>query len=359
MQTRVIDQAWPDLELESVPECPACSASKATPEQEDVKDWAFHCAPGSWTYWRCKGCRSLFLNPRPTVQSIGKAYGTYYTHETAASRTGLISSLIEKLRHECEFHWLGIDATPRLHLRSGALLGAFRPFFKQKFPLNALKGSSPGRLLDIGCGNGDLMVSAMAMGHRAEGIEIDPAAVEAATARGLRVRQGSFDLLREHPSEFDTIICSHVIEHVHQPRELLQLILGAVKPDGQVFIAWPNPDSLALRFFGIHWRGLEAPRHLCLMSRAAISDLLRNVAATDVRFHASGIHTFGESWTIRHQNSNVVIKLLNKLIYFFTSLTGPTASQDFITVSFLRPQDTSPTSMREEGSMGISDEVLL
>lgn len=337
MQIDNLDQAWPSEDLEEVLECPVCASNSGTLELEGVKDWSFRCAPGSWSYWRCQACRSLYLNPRPTLASIGRAYGSYYTHEAPAPRTGLIQRALEKLRNECAFHWLGIDVSPRIHLRSTVLLSLLRPFLKHPFPLDELNKLPPGSLLDVGCGNGELMLMATAMGQQVKGIEIDPAAVKAATARGLQVRQGSFEVLREYPSQFDYVICSHVIEHIHHPRELLELLIGAVKPGGHIFLAWPNPDSLVLKLFGIHWRGLETPRHLALISRTAISDMLSALSITHIEFRPSADHTFGESWKIRYRHLGFTIKVLNKLILSLTSMRGPTPSQDFITLHIHRP----------------------
>ncbi|MFA9200341.1 MAG: methionine biosynthesis protein MetW, partial [Cypionkella sp.] len=54
------------------------------------------------------------------------------------------------------------------------------------------------RVLDIGCGSGELMAALAARGCDARGMEIDPALVERCVARGLSVVQGdaTFDQRR-------------------------------------------------------------------------------------------------------------------------------------------------------------------
>ena len=79
--TALCDEPWPNADLEIVRHCPACGARERSILFEDLCDTTFFIAPGRWTMWRCERCRSGYLDPRPTPQSIGRAYGRYYTHE--------------------------------------------------------------------------------------------------------------------------------------------------------------------------------------------------------------------------------------------------------------------------------------
>jgi 2-polyprenyl-3-methyl-5-hydroxy-6-metoxy-1,4-benzoquinol methylase len=337
MNTPIIDQSWPSQDLENVLACPICESKEGKKLFTEVKDWAFNCAPGDWTYWTCLNCQSLYLNPRPTSSSIGRAYGSYYTHSNEVVRESSFDLFRQKLRNECLYHWLGIDTNPRLYFKSKLLFYIFRPFIFRKYPLDELNKYPRGSLLDVGCGNGELMDAARSMGFSVAGLEIDPVAVGAAVDRGLSVRQGSYDLLSEYENNFDYIICSHVLEHVHDPRQLLQLLIKAIKPGGRVFITWPNPKSVALKLFGKHWRGLEAPRHLCLLSENSFFDYLQKNSISNIRTLVSGVHTIGESWKIRHQKIGMCMKLINKFVYLITSLVPSTTRQDFVTVSFQKP----------------------
>ena len=73
-------ETWPAEHLEKVPCCPVCGGSKRELMHSDLIDNVFHVAPGKWQLWRCLNCKSAFLDPRPTAQSIGLAYVDYYTH---------------------------------------------------------------------------------------------------------------------------------------------------------------------------------------------------------------------------------------------------------------------------------------
>ena len=362
---RLIDQPWPAADLEAVHACPACGSLLKTKAFAEVKDWAFQAAPGSWDFWRCGNCQSLYLDPRPTAKSIGRAYQHYYTHANlvtpaveaaqnafAASKAFPPATFTNRLRQECFYHWLGMESNTRLHWPSRwarLALGALKPFVARQFPLDQLASQPRGRLLDVGCGNGALMAAAQAMGFRVAGIEIDALAVQAARIRNLDVRQGSFEnlkVMQEFAGEtelftgFDYVICSHVLEHVHTPHALLAWLIQAVKPGGQIFLVWPNPRSLTLRIFGRYWRGLEAPRHLCLMSfEAAVAALaMQNIGHCE-RLN-QGIQTVGESLRLRRVGKRRSLWsdfFLDKLARSLSPVLGRWFHQDFVALRFKKP----------------------
>src|SRR2546421_13078960 len=77
---------WPPEGLEAVERCPVCGSADRAVLTAGLPDRVFRCAPGVWTYYRCRQCRSAFLDPRPTQASLGLAYTTYYTHEETVEK---------------------------------------------------------------------------------------------------------------------------------------------------------------------------------------------------------------------------------------------------------------------------------
>jgi len=273
--TLIIDQPWPDKELEYVDACPYCGSKEQTLAHKDVQDWSFYCAPGKWTYWDCSVCDALYLSPRPTEESIGKAYTSYYTHNLNAN--SFIQKIKTRIRNECYSNWLNINVTPRLHLRKSIdfLLYPLRNVLYLPFELAALADLPKGNLLDVGCGSGNVLRLVKQLGWNVTGLEIDPNAVKAAREQGLNVIEGDYRKLEQFEGEFDCVICSHVLEHVHQPLALLTLLFKTLKPQGTLLLSLPNAHSHMRKQFGDNWRGLEAPRHLCIPTLQKIIDILQ------------------------------------------------------------------------------------
>ncbi len=96
------------------------------------------------------------------------------------------------------------------------------------------------RILDIGCGDGALMAALRDQKHAdARGLEIDPANVAAAVARGLSVVQGDADTdLADYPNgSFDYAILSQTLQTTHRPDLVLDHLLRIGR---QAFVSFPN-----------------------------------------------------------------------------------------------------------------------
>ena len=269
-------EPWPAADLEDVGACPFCAGVQRSLSLEGVQDWAFGCAPGRWNYWDCHDCRALYMHPRPTPTSIGRAYARYYTHAGLTS-TGAVGRLKQRLRNEYWSHSWHTSIAPRIGLPhwAGWTLGWLKTRIAEPFGLRQWAQLPKGLLIDVGCGNGDKLKLAGQMGWRTLGIEMDAAAAQAAQAQGLDVRQGGYELLAHYPGQADCIVCSHVLEHVHQPLQLLQLLLRALAPQGVLLLSAPNAASHLRQVYGESWRGLEAPRHLAIPDAAWLVQWLR------------------------------------------------------------------------------------
>jgi SAM-dependent methyltransferase len=100
-------------------------------------------------------------------------------------------------------------------------------------------------------------------GWQVAGIDISPTAVQRIT-RELRLPAlvGTLPHPDLRPRSFDVITMWHSLEHVHEPLGVLREAYRLLTPAGRLIIAVPNIDSLAFRWFGSAWYGLDLPRHL-------------------------------------------------------------------------------------------------
>ena len=179
-------EPWPTDGLEAVAHCPYCGGAERTLAHKGVEDWAFGCAPGQWNYWSCGRCQSLYLHPRPTAATIGRAYARYYTH-AGADGAGRLSGWKQRLRNEWWSHTLNTSIKPRLGLPRalGWTLAWLKPHIAEPFGLRQWAQAPKGLLIDVGCGNGEKLKLAAQLGWQTLGIEMDASAVHAAQAQGL------------------------------------------------------------------------------------------------------------------------------------------------------------------------------
>jgi 2-polyprenyl-3-methyl-5-hydroxy-6-metoxy-1,4-benzoquinol methylase len=175
----------------------------------------------------------------------------------------------------------------------------------EPFELAELHRLPRGRLIDVGCGNGLLLRLAQQLGWRATGLEIDPAAVKVAQSRGLDVLEGSYERLEEFHGSLDAIICSHVLEHVHDPQDMLLRLAGALKSGGTLLLSLPNATSLLREKFGNDWRGLEAPRHLTIPSMRQLQAHLQQLGFTARQREFTLPWTAAESSRIRRRDTRL------------------------------------------------------
>jgi|TARA_R100001244_G_scaffold6593_14_gene8014 methionine biosynthesis protein MetW len=100
---------------------------------------------------------------------------------------------------------------------------------------------APGsRVLDIGCGDGALMAALRDEKQcDARGLEIDPANVASAVAKGLSVVQGDADTdLAAYPDgSFDYAVLSQTLQTTRRPDVMLEQLLRVGK---QAFVSFPN-----------------------------------------------------------------------------------------------------------------------
>jgi 2-polyprenyl-3-methyl-5-hydroxy-6-metoxy-1,4-benzoquinol methylase len=105
------------------------------------------------------------------------------------------------------------------------------------------------RLLDVGCGFGLTVYEANKRGFRADGIDISTRFLKLAREKlGLTLRQGRVEDLHFSDNTYDGVIFWDVLEHVHNPLEILAEIHRIVRPGGYLFGQVPNWRGLSNRY---------------------------------------------------------------------------------------------------------------
>ncbi|ARF55561.1 class I SAM-dependent methyltransferase [Streptomyces gilvosporeus] len=126
-------------------------------------------------------------------------------------------------------------------LPDGERADAERPAPSRPRHRRQLRRIGPGRVLEIGCGDGDTLADCA---PGSVGIDHDPVSVERCRERGLTAYTAD-DFLAgpdARPGGFDALLCAHVLEHLddEQVEGLLRAYLPYVRPGGGVVLITPQ-----------------------------------------------------------------------------------------------------------------------
>lgn len=196
---------------------------------------------------KCKNCGLVFVNPQPSLTEMREDFAEMY-----------YASLVEKQRKDRER-----VASYRL-----------RKIMKYK------KGE---KLLDIGCGFGELLKLAKEKGWDVYGLDISKYLknyIDKEIANSIYYGEL---LENKYKSDyFDVIVLGHVLEHMRNPLIVLREINRILKPNGLLFIAVPNVENYIYGIFYWLLRGKfvplfivnGVPTHLYHFSNATLKNML-------------------------------------------------------------------------------------
>ena len=123
-----------------------------------------------------------------------------------------------------------------------------------------------GSVVDVGCFDGGFSAR-LGDGIKRYGVEIHAEAAKRATAeRNVTIVGADYADLLETPDQYDCIACFDLIEHVHDPQELLTRLASRVKPGGSLIVGTGNADAPAWRFMGGRYWYCWFPEHIAFIS---------------------------------------------------------------------------------------------
>jgi SAM-dependent methyltransferase len=223
----------------AVKRCPACDAPGSRTIHR-LTDPSGRIA-GVFELRRCAGCEVVYVSPRPSDEALTALYDEDFYFSTGWSYDALAEWFLEAIQAQ----------------RRGRVERHVRP---------------PGRLLDIGCGDGRFVHHMARHGWDAIGLDFSPSALAYARRKsnGARFAQGTLDDFACAPGRLDLVTLWQVLEHIGEPRPLLRRCHALLRSGGVFVAAVPNIEGLSARLAGERWWGLDVPRHLVLYSPATL-----------------------------------------------------------------------------------------
>jgi 2-polyprenyl-3-methyl-5-hydroxy-6-metoxy-1,4-benzoquinol methylase len=225
--------------------CPVCDSAETQPwypaqiQDAEQVSFSYTFSPGhnrTFQVLRCRVCTHAYCFPIPA--DIARHYRDVMDEEY--------------IRHE----------TSRI-LSAGAVLEASK------------KHQPGGRLLDVGCATGDLLVAATRLGFEAEGLELSDWSSTIARKRGFTVHQERLgDLAQRSSATYDLITLMGVIEHFSEPREEMAHLSRLLKPGGLLAIWTGDVDSSLSRILGRRWWYWQG-QHIQYFTRRSLTRLSR------------------------------------------------------------------------------------
>jgi ubiquinone/menaquinone biosynthesis C-methylase UbiE len=161
--------------------------------------------------------------------------------------------------------------------------------------LSELGKQKSGKVLDVGCGTGDITLEIKKLGHEVGGVDFSEVATTKAREKGIDARTSDVDKhgLDFASESFDYVWMTDVVEHVFDPINLLSETNRVLKPGGQVYLTVPNDFPLARRLFiflrgesvqsGIY-RHLGICKHHTMFSQDLIDYMLKRAGLEEIFF---------------------------------------------------------------------------
>lgn len=203
-----------------------------------------HKFPGIFSVYRCVGCGLERTTPRPTAETIGlyypSEYAPYKEKPVVRSNNGMKQRIAKLL----------------------SLHGKELPHI------------SPKRMLEFGCSSGSYMEYARSLGWEVEGIEFSENAAALARDKGFKVQSGAIERAKPPERLYDLIVGWMVLEHLHQPSEVLSKLKDWITADGYLVISVPDRNGLSRHIFGEASYDLQLPTHLFHFDKKSLEKTL-------------------------------------------------------------------------------------
>jgi SAM-dependent methyltransferase len=218
--------------------CPACGSRDLGRQFEKC----------GFNYVQCRGCETLFVNPRPAYQDLMKIYV-----DSPSTR-----------------FWVEEFFLPMAAVRREKIFKPRAEFIAGRFP-----ELRTGRMADIGAGFGLFLEEMRLQWPASDLVAIEPSLEMAAICRkkGMAVLETALEDV--DPAErFDLMTAFELFEHLHDPVPFVEKVYDLLNPGGYFFLTTLNGLGFDIQILWDRAKSVFPPQHLNFFNPHSIGTIL-------------------------------------------------------------------------------------
>lgn len=239
--------------------CPACGGQKHAPEFNKI----------GFCYVSCERCHTLFVNPRPTATMLKEFY-----LDSPSSR-----------------YWIEGFFLPVVDARRKRIFQPRADYVTERFST-----LSVGTVGDIGAGFGLFLEELRKRWPNARMVAIEPSSEMAAIcgSKALDVVQATVEDLDDCEDRFDLLTAFELLEHLYEPRALLEQAFRLLRSGGCFLATTLNGEGFDIQVLWEHSKSVFPPHHLNFLNPRSLAELCRSAG-----FEVEEVSTPGQlDWDI-------------------------------------------------------------
>jgi SAM-dependent methyltransferase len=197
----------------------------------------------SYILYHCKECNSKFFNPLDHDISLDEMYQKF-------------------------------DSENLSHYTSNSFKKN-RLWIHQKNIITKLLKKEPVNVLDVGCRTGEFLLHFNDSTLK-EGVELSAHYAEIGKKRGITVHTDFIENI-DFKEQFDVVTCYALLEHIVDPKLLIDKLKQIVKPNGIFVILVPSHECFKEKFLyalGIQWYMFTPPAHFNYFSKKSLNNIV-------------------------------------------------------------------------------------
>ena len=189
--------------------------------------------------FKIKQCNSCGFKITENIEDE-ENIGSYYQSENYISHSNTTKGLVNAVYHQVRKYMLG----------------------RKRRLVEKAAGVQNGQILDVGTGTGFFLNEMKEYGWHVTGIEKSEDARKFAKSEFNLDNLPTEELFKLKEKEYDVVSLWHVLEHIHQISENMDIFSRVLKTDGKLIIAVPNHDSYDAKHYKEFWAAYDVPRHI-------------------------------------------------------------------------------------------------